>query len=44
MKNTLGGINSRPGDTGKTISTLKDTIMEITQSEEQNKNNFPSVT
>ena len=27
-------INSRPGDTEKTISILKDRIMEITQSEE----------
>ena len=33
-------INNRPGDTEKTISTLKDRIMEITQSEEQKQKQF----
>ena len=38
MKNTLGGINSRIGDTEEYIGDLEDRIMEITQLEQQKGN------
>ena len=40
MKNTLKGIDSRLDDTEANLSHLKDTLMEITQSEQKKKKNF----
>ena len=40
MKNTLGGINSRPGDAEESISDLKARIMKSSIRTAKRKTNF----
>ena len=43
MKNTLGGINSRLGDTKECISDLEDRTREITNQKSKKKNKFKKI-